>query len=109
ASLVYALLLIILYGALVESVHSHGPRRLGSSSIVALNKRGQSDSSSDGYTQRDCSMCQFQRQLVDGLSQGTLFTRTALTEIAFASTVVITYRPLEHTPAQVVHLHKPLR
>ena len=54
-------------------------------------------------------MCQFQRQLVDGLSQGTLFTRTALTEIAFASTVVITYRPLEHTPAQVVHLHKPLR
>jgi len=43
-------------------------------------------------------MCEFQRQLFDGLVQAPLFTRTPLAEIAFVSTLTVFHSSTSTTP-----------
>ena len=89
---VYALLSMICYGAIVETVHSHGFSRAASSGVTSISDASESRSTSGIYThQRDCSICQFQRQLFDGFHQTTLLVRTNLTEIAFVFSRPVTY------------------
>jgi hypothetical protein len=64
----YLLLLLISYGATVEAVHSHGPVSPDRPGTAAISDAGQSQSSDKDHSQhRECSMCQFQQQLFDGL------------------------------------------
>ena len=95
----YVLLLLIGYGAIVETVHSHGhgwPKR---TDVAAISNYEGSQSSSSGYSrQSECSMCQLQRQLFDGFVESTLFARTAVIEIAFVSTPAVSYFSTLTTP-----------
>jgi hypothetical protein len=98
AALTYGLLLMIAYGALVETVHSHGHVPPGHSD-VAICDAGGSKSSDDGNSlHRECSMCQFQRQLFDAFVPATLFARISLSEIAFVSTLTVAYPSTSITP-----------
>jgi hypothetical protein len=89
----YALLFMIAYAALVETVHSHGYINLRQTNIAAISDAGGAQSSTNaGSHQKDCSLCQFQRQLFDGLVQATLFARVPQTEAEFVSTLTVPYR-----------------
>jgi len=89
-SLGYLLLLLIAYGATAETAHSHGPVAPDRPGVTAMSDAGLSQSSDKYHSQhRECSMCQFQRQLFDGLIHAPLFSRTPLTEIAFVSTLTV--------------------
>jgi hypothetical protein len=92
SAVVYALLSMICYGAIVETVHSHGFSRPDRSGFTSVSDASESQSTSGIYThQRDCSICQFQRQLFDGFHQTTLLVSTNLTEIAFVFSQPVTY------------------
>ncbi len=90
--LVYALLVMIAYVAVVETVHSHGLVPFGRIQTTAFLGSGGPHSSTDGdLHQRDCSMCQFQRQLFDGLVQATLLAPMPLAELVFVSALTSSY------------------
>lgn len=89
-SLGYLLLLLIAYGATAETAHSHGPVAPDRPGVADIRDAGLSQSS-DKYHSQDgeCSTCQFQRQLFDGLIHAPLFSRTPFAELAFVSTLTI--------------------
>jgi hypothetical protein len=94
------LLLLIVYATTAEAVHSHGPVSPNRPGIAAISDAGQSQSSDKDHSQHtECSMCQFQRQLFDGLVHAPLFARTALVEIAFVSTLTVFHTSTSTTPA----------
>src|SRR5476651_1420792 len=79
------LLLLIAYGTTVA--HSHGRVSLDRSGVAAISDAGGSQSSNQGYShQRECSMCQFQQQLFNGLVHAPLFAITASAQIASVDT-----------------------
>ena len=95
----YLLLLLISYGATVEAVHTHGPVLPDRPGTAAISDAGQSQSSDKDHSQhRECSMCQFQQQLFDGLVNAPLFERTPLAEIAFVSTLTVFHSSTSITP-----------
>jgi len=98
--LAQALLLMVAYGALVGTVHSHGRIRLGKTSTVAtLSDGSDSRAAEDGKSlHTECSMCQFQRQLFDGFVHSTPFARTPLAEIVFVLTHTVSYHSTSITP-----------
>jgi len=99
-SLGYLLLLLIAYGATAETAHSHGPIAPDRPGVAAISDAGQSQSSDKDHSQhRECSMCQFQRQLFDGLIHAPLFSRIPLAEIAFVSTLTVFHSSTSATPA----------
>jgi hypothetical protein len=99
AALTYVLLLMIAYGALVETVHSHGHVPPGHADVAAIRDAGRSESSDESNSLHgECSMCQFQRQLFDGFVQATLFARISLSEIAFVPTLTLAYPSTSITP-----------
>jgi hypothetical protein len=90
---------MIAYGATVEAAHSHGrvsPDRPGVAAISDAEGSQSSDKSHSHH--RECSMCQFQQQLFNGLVHAPLFARTPLAEIAFVSTLTVFYPPTSTTP-----------
>jgi len=98
-ALTYLLLLTTAYGALVGTVHSHGPVRRAHPDVFAVRDSGGSESSEQSNSLRgECSMCQLQRQLFDGFVQATLFARISLTEIAFVPTPAVAYASTLITP-----------
>jgi len=93
------LLIVIGYAALVETVHSHGRLSTGHTNVEGAYAPGQSQSSTQGYSnQKDCSTCQFQRQLFDGFVSVAPFARTQTTELAFECSPVIRYVSTLTTP-----------
>ena len=95
----YLLVLVIFYGATAGAAHSHGlvsPDRPG---VTAITDASGSQSSNKGNSQhRECSTCQFQQQLFDGLVHAPLFARTSLEEIAFVSTLTVFHPSTSITP-----------
>jgi hypothetical protein len=86
----YLLLLLIVHGATLGAAHTHGSVAPDRSGITSISDAGQSQSSNKDRSQhRECSMCQFQRQLFDGLVQAPMFARTSLAETAFVSTLTV--------------------
>jgi hypothetical protein len=80
------------YGAMVESVHTHGTISSGNANLEAAYDSGRSQSSNQKYSeQKECSTCQFQRQLFDGFVSVAPFARTAITEFAFESSPAVFY------------------
>src|SRR5437867_409891 len=80
---------MIAYGATVETVHSHGhvtPRHTDAASIC---DSGGSQSSHTGHSHnRECSMCQFQQQLFNGLVHSPLSALSPSAQMAFAFTPI---------------------
>src|SRR5882724_3169252 len=98
-SLGYLLLLLIAYGATAEAAHSHGPVPPDRPGVTSISDAGRSQSSDKYHSQhRECSMCEFQRQLFDGLVDAPLFACTPLAEIAFVSTLTIFHSSTSITP-----------
>ena|SRR5258708_420865 len=84
----YVLLILIAYGATVDIAHSHGLVSKDLPGAASLSDAGGLQSSNNGHSQRrECSTCQFQQQLFDGLVHAPLFARAQLTELAFVSTL----------------------
>jgi len=95
----YLLLFLIVYGATVEAAHSHGPIAPDHHGVAAIGDAGGSQSSDKGDSHhRECSMCQFQRQLFGGLVHAPLFALTPLAEITFVSTLTVFYPSPSTTP-----------
>ena len=96
----YVLLLVVIYGATVEIVHSHGPELRDQSGLAAISDAGQSHSSDTGHSHyTECQICQFHQHLFNGLVQAPLFARTPLVEIAFVSTPIVLYPFNSITPS----------
>jgi hypothetical protein len=98
-ALSYLLFLLIAHGATAEAAHSHGlvsPERPGVAAIVDAGGSQSSDKGDSHYS--DCSVCQFQLQLFDGLVQAPLIARTPLAEIAFVSTLPVFNPSTSTTP-----------
>jgi len=92
AALGYVLLLIISYGATVQTVHSHGPVSPSHPDVAAVSDAGGSQPSQTGHSNhRECSMCQFQQQLVNGLVHTPLFALTPSSHVASVSTPIAAY------------------
>ena len=88
----YVLLVLISFGATVETVHGHhtiSPDRHG---ITVVRDDGGSYPSHTGRShQTECSVCQFQQQLFNGLVHAPLFATTPSTQTAFVDTSVVAY------------------
>ena len=98
-ALSYLLLLLISYGATVEAVHTHGAVAPDRTGVPSISDAGQSQSSDkDHFQHSECSMCEFQQQLFDGLVNAPLFERTPLAEIAFVSTLTLFHSSTSTTP-----------
>jgi len=93
------LLLLIAYGATVEAAHCHGRVSLDRPGVAAISDAGGSQSSDKGYShQRECSMCQFQQQLFNGLVQAPLFAITPSAPIAFVDAPTVVFPSISTTP-----------
>jgi hypothetical protein len=91
---------MVAYGALVGTVHSHGLVPPGkANAVAAISDAGESSASEDGKAlHRECSMCQFQRQLFDGFVHSIPFARTPLSEIVLVSLQSVSYHSTSITP-----------
>ena len=88
----YLLLLMIAYGATVETVHSHGLVSPGHTDAAGFFDAGGSHSSHPGNShQIECSMCAFQQQLFNGLVNGPLFALAPLAQIPSVDTPNVTF------------------
>jgi len=88
----YLLFLLILYGTTAEAAHSHGAVSPDPPAVAAMSDAGGSQSSDTGHSHHtECSICQFQEQLFEGLVHAPLFTRTPLAELAFVFTPTVFY------------------
>jgi hypothetical protein len=82
----YVLLLIISFGATVETVHSHGAGSLDRQGVAAFSDAGGSHPSHTGNTHlMECPLCEFQQHLFNGLVHAPLFALTPSTQIASIS------------------------
>ena len=99
SALAWLLLTVIAYGALVEVVHSHGTVPSGNSNLEAFSDAGDAPSSAQNYAdQKDCSTCQFQRQLFGGYVSSTPFTRSPVIECVPESSPNVFYISTLTTP-----------
>jgi hypothetical protein len=95
----YLLLLMITYGATMETVHSHGPVSADRKDVAAISDAGGSHSSNTGHSHHtECPMCQFQRQLFHGLVHSPLLALTPSTQIEFANAPAVVYLSTSTTP-----------
>jgi len=79
---------MIAYGATVETVHSHGPVSPGHTDSAGFFDAGGSHSSHTGHSHEiECSMCQFQQQLFNGLVHTPLSALAPSAQPAFVSTL----------------------
>jgi hypothetical protein len=85
------LLIIVTYGATVEAAHSHGSATPNSSCFAALNDAGGSHSNTDDSQNRECVLCQFQQQLLNGVVHEPLLILAPSTQTAFVSTPTVLY------------------
>jgi hypothetical protein len=93
------LLLLIAYGATVEAAHSHGRVSLDRLGAAAIGDAGGSQSSNQGYSHhRECSMCQFQQQLFNGLAHAPSFALTPSAQIASVDPLAVVYPSISTTP-----------
>ena len=93
------LLLLITYGATVEAAHSHGRVSLDRPGLAAISDAGGSQSSDKGYSHhQECSMCQFQQQLFNGLVHAPLFAITPSAQIPSVNTLAVVYPSISTTP-----------
>jgi hypothetical protein len=93
------LLLLITYGATVATMHSHGRIAPGRPDIAAVSDANGSQSSNTRRSQHtECSICQLQRQLFNGLVHAPMFARTPLAEIAFVSALTVFHPSTLATP-----------
>jgi len=93
------LLLLIAYGATVEAAHSHGRVSLDRSGVAAISDAGGSPSSDKGNSHhRECSMCQFQQHLFNGLAHAPLFALAPLAQIASVNTPAVVYPSISTRP-----------
>ena len=90
-ALAYRLLLVVTYGATVEAAHSHGSAAKSSSCFAALNDAGDSRSNTDDSQNRECVLCQFQQQLLNGVVHEPLLILAPSTQTAFVSTPTVLY------------------
>ena len=82
----YVLLLIISFGATMETVHSHGTGSPDRQGIPAFSDADGTHPSHAGHSHlMECPMCEFQQHLFNGLVQAPLFTLTPSTQIASIS------------------------
>ncbi|HEV7745418.1 MAG TPA: DUF2946 family protein [Pyrinomonadaceae bacterium] len=89
----YLLLLMIVYGGAVETVHSHGNVRPSHHTSVAsfVDAGGSDHNSHTGRSNEiECSMCAFQQQLFNGLVHAPLFMLAPLAQIAFVDSPTVT-------------------
>ncbi len=98
----YVLLVIIAFGATVETVHSHG-HHVDSlddpHGIAAISDADGSHPSHTGHSHHiECSMCQFQQHLFNGLVHGPLFAFTPSTHTAVASAQAVQPHSISITP-----------
>ncbi|HEY8226428.1 MAG TPA: hypothetical protein VIG25_14205, partial [Pyrinomonadaceae bacterium] len=99
SALACLLLIVIGYGALVETVHTHGRVSVSNANVEAAYDAGRSQSSTQRNSdQKECSTCQFQRQLFGGFVSVAPFARTPTTEFAFESSPVVFYISTLTTP-----------
>jgi hypothetical protein len=91
------LLLLIAYGTTVA--HSHGRVSLDRAGVTAISDVGGSQPSDQGYShQRECSMCQFQQQLFNGLVHAPLFAITPSAQIASVDKPAVVFPSISTTP-----------
>jgi DUF2946 family protein len=91
------LLLLIAYGTTVA--HSHGRVSLDRSGVAAISDAGGSQSSDKGYShQRECSMCQFQQQLFNGLVHAPSSALTLSAQVAAVDTLAVVYPAISTRP-----------
>jgi hypothetical protein len=91
------LLLLIAYGTTVA--HSHGRVSVNLSGAVVMSDAGGSQSSDEGNShQRECSMCQFQQQLFNGLVHAPLFATTPSAQIASVDTPAVVFPLISTRP-----------
>ena len=84
----YLLLLMIAYEGSVESVHSHGRVAPGHTDAAAICDSGGSHSSHTGHShQIECSLCEFQQQLLNGLVHAPVYALIPSAQVAFLSTL----------------------
>ena len=97
----YVLLVIIAFGATVETVHTHGHffSPDDSHGIAAISDADGSHPSHTGHSHHiECSMCQFQQHLFNGLVHGPLFAFTPSTHTAGASALAVHPYSISITP-----------
>lgn len=93
------LLLLIAYGATVAAVHSHGRASLDRYGIAAISDASGSQSSNQGYSHhRECSMCQFQQQLFNGLVHAPSFALTPSAQITSVDPLAVVYPSISTRP-----------
>src|SRR5215212_6474024 len=93
------LLLMIIYGATVQMVHSHGRVPPGHTDFVAISDADGSHSSHTGHSHHlECSVCRFQQQLFNGLVEVPLSALSPSTKFAFFA-----------TPSNVYHATSTMR
>jgi hypothetical protein len=86
------LLILIAYGATVETVHSHGRVSLDRPGVAAISDAGGLHSPHTGHAHRtECSICELQQQLFNGILHTPLFAVTPLLQIAILSTLTVVY------------------
>ena len=87
----YLLLLMIAYGATVETVHSHRHVTPGHTDVASFVDAGGSDHHSHtGHSHEiECSMCAFQQQLFNGLVHAPLFALAPVAQIAAVDTPTV--------------------
>jgi hypothetical protein len=95
----YLLLFLIAYGSTVAAVHSHGPVTPDRPGVTAVTDAGGSQSSDKGHSQhRECSMCQFQQQLFNGLVDAPSFAPTPSAQIASVDIPAVVCPSISTTP-----------
>jgi hypothetical protein len=87
----YLLLLIVTYGATVEAAHSHGSATPNGSCSAVLSDAGDSHSNTDDSQNRECVVCQFQQQLLNGVVHEPLLIFAPSTQTAYVSTPTVLY------------------
>jgi len=87
------------YGALVETVHSHGHVPPGHTDVAAICDAGGSHSSNTGHSHHmECPVCRFQQQLFNGFVHAPLSALSASAEFVFVAKPSVVYEATSTTP-----------
>ena len=97
----YILLVLITFGATVETVHSHhAVSPSDQHGVAAFSDADGSHSSHTGHSHHiECSMCQFQQHLFNGLVHGPQFAFTPSTHTAVVSALAVQPHSISITPS----------
>jgi hypothetical protein len=92
------LLVLVAYGATVEVAHSHGSVAPGGERVTAMSGAGGADSHKTGSHRGECTTCQFQQQLFNGLVQAPLVALNPETHAALVATLAVLHPSPSTTP-----------